>query len=149
LGFETLALDARMADHKTQGQLRLVSEQLGQGEAEFELMTEPEAPLRASWNLQGLELALARPFLPQLSELGGRLGLEGEVTGTLAEPQVSGLLRVQDGHFASPTIPVGMDDLDVEVQLQENRASLTGTFASGKGRGELSGEGLIAPQWSA
>src|SRR5690606_5831762 len=101
------------------------------------------------WNLQGLELALARPFLPQLSELGGRLGLEGEVTGTLAEPQVSGLLRVQDGHFASPTIPVGMDDLDVEVQLQENRASLTGTFASGKGRGELSGEGLIAPQWSA
>src|SRR5690606_19582751 len=52
-----------------------------------------------------------------------------------------------DAHFNSPTLPVFMDDLDVEVRAVNNRLTIDGAFTSGDGKGRLTGDGVIDEDW--
>lgn len=94
-----------------------------------------------------MQLALIQPFFPQLSELNGQLQVQGTMVGPLESPQVNGLFHLTEGQLAGAGLPVPIDDLDLRLAIENNRAGLEGTFSSRGGRGTLSGEGLLDKDW--
>lgn len=146
---ERLELTAELRQRRLHGQLDLASDALGQGNAKFELPLDLEGAVAADWQLQGLQLALAKPFLPRLNELGGELSLAGQLGGSFSEPLVDGQVRLRGAHFASPALPLAINGMDVDVQIARNQVSLSGAFESGAGKGALAGEGYVGADWWA
>src|SRR5690606_19897773 len=147
LPIEQLTLQAEAVEQTVRGELGLLSPSLGRGGASLELDLAGEKTVAAQWEITGVQLALVQPFLPQISELSGQLQVQGTMAGPLESPQVNGLFHLTEGHLAGAALPVPIDDLEVQLSIQDNRASLDGTFRSRDGRGTLGGEGLLDKDW--
>lgn len=147
LPIEQLTLQAEAVDEKVRGELGLQSPSLGRGGASLELDLAGKKTLAARWEISGMQLALIQPFFPQLSELNGQLQVQGTMVGPLESPQVNGLFHLTEVQLAGAGLPVPIDDLDLRLAIENNRAGLEGTFSSRGGRGTLSGEGLLDKDW--
>lgn len=149
LPIEQLRLQAEAVDQQVRGELGLDSSSIGRGSASLELALGAHETVAAQWDIRGIQLALIQPFFPQIAELSGQLQVQGSMAGPLENPQVNGQLHLTEGHLADASLPILIDDLDLNLAIQDNRASLDGTFRSRDGQGRLSGEGLLSKDWYA
>ncbi|MNZ84567.1 Translocation and assembly module TamB [compost metagenome] len=97
-------------------------------------------PLSGSFRLSGLDLSVARPFVPMVEKLAGRLNGSGSLSGGLLAPQVNGNLTLSDGEISGPELPTRLEALQVKAQIAGETVQLNGGWKSGKnGQGSLNG----------
>lgn len=107
--------------------------------------------LRAGWNepdpwLQGTleaeldRLTLVPELVPELSTLGGEIGLRLALDGTLAAPAPSGRLEWRNGVAAIPELGLAPEDIQLRADIAPGVLKFRATGQSGEGRFATEGE---------
>lgn len=97
--------------------------------------------LSGNFSLSGLDLSVARPFLPGVQKLNGRLNGSGTLSGGLLAPQVNGSVTLSEGEVSGPELPMDLHDLKVQARIAGNNVQLDGNWKSGvAGQGTLNGQ---------
>tara|TARA_R110002110_G_scaffold153886_3_gene347584 strand:+ start:7722 stop:11402 length:3681 start_codon:yes stop_codon:yes gene_type:complete len=103
--------------------------------------------LEGSLDLEQLQLAALRPFLPQLSRLEGELSGGLRLQGTVAEPEVMGELTWTGGALEAHANPTELRAVELAVTLLGDRAEIAGTAVLGGGELEISGDASLRPDF--
>ncbi|WP_369959328.1 translocation/assembly module TamB domain-containing protein [Pseudomonas benzenivorans] len=141
-GYDELRLDSQLRPAGIDTRLALRGPKLG--ELSLQATLDPRSarkPLSGSFRLSGLDLALARPFVPRVEQLAGRLEGSGSLGGELLAPRIDGRVQLRDGEIGGGELPSNFRDLQLQANIAGERLQLDGGWRSGEqGRGELSGE---------
>lgn len=141
LPYQTLELSGQLTPSLARAQFNLGGPQLGN--LRLEAQTDPRKaskPLSGSFQVQGVDISLARPFISALDTLKGRLDGQGQLSGTLLAPHIQGQLALSEGYAAGSGLPLDIEQLALKAQFSGDQLTVNGRFHSGEqGRGELSG----------
>nr|WP_133749215.1 translocation/assembly module TamB domain-containing protein [Pseudomonas sp. LP_7_YM] len=97
-------------------------------------------PVNGDFNLKGLDVSVARPFVPMLEKLNGKLNGSGRISGGLLAPQVNGNVTLSDGEVSGPELPVSLEKLNVQALIAGESVQLNGNWTSGpSGQGSIGG----------
>ncbi|MFJ4052606.1 translocation/assembly module TamB domain-containing protein [Pseudomonas sp. NPDC089743] len=140
--YQALRLDSTLAPRRIDTQLNFRGERLG--ELRLNARLDPlgkDKPLSGDFRLAGLDLSVARPFVPMVERLAGQLNGSGQLSGTLLAPQLNGNLMLSGGEVSGAELPVSMQDLSLQALIAGEQVQLNGGWRSGEaGRGRLSGD---------
>ncbi|WP_434705749.1 translocation/assembly module TamB [Pseudomonas sp. Z1-12] len=139
--YQTLTLNSRLTPKRIDTDLNFVGARLGELMLQAQINPLPASkPLSGSFRLTGLDLSVARPFLPMVETLTGHLNGSGTLSGGLLAPQVNGNLVLSDGEVSGPELPVSLEALQVRAMIAGETVRLDGDWKSGKrGQGSLTG----------
>ncbi|MDT8923191.1 translocation/assembly module TamB domain-containing protein [Pseudomonas taiwanensis] len=139
--YQALRLDSTLAPRRVDTRLDFRGERLG--ELNVTTRLDPlgkDKPLSGDFRLAGLDLSVARPFVPMVERLAGQLNGSGRLSGTLLAPQVNGDVVLSGGEVSGAELPVSLQGLSLQAQIAGERVQLNGDWRSGAaGRGQLSG----------
>lgn len=97
--------------------------------------------LSGDFNLSGLDVSIARPFLPGVQKLTGRLNGSGRLSGGLLAPQVNGSVTLSGGEISGPELPISLEALQIKALIAGESIQLEGGWKSGaSGQGSLNGQ---------
>lgn len=142
MNWSALSLNAALAQHQLRSQLDL---QLGnQGNLHAQLLVsdldKTDRPLRAELNLSQLTLDFLKPLLDEYSELSGVISSQLSVTGSLAEPELQGELRLDALKVKGKLAPTDIENADLIVNFRGDQAALNGQVKTPEGLIALTGE---------
>ena len=139
--YQTLKLNSKLTPKRIDTDLNFVGGKLGELMLQAQINPLPkDKPLTGSFRLSGLDLSVARPFVPMVEKLTGRLNGSGTLAGTLLAPQVNGNLLLSDGEISGPELPMDLEALQLQAVIAGENVQLNGGWKSGKtGQGTLSG----------
>ena len=146
--YDQISLDARLLARRAELRMQLLSEVLGELVVDARV-ADPAGTqaLSGQYALNGLRLDVLRPFLPQVESLRGIVHGQGELGGSLSAAQISGDLRLREGHVSGRELPVTLDALQVDMQIAGQRAEIDGSWTGGdEGEGSLQGYVAWAPE---
>ncbi len=112
------------------------------GKGFAELTIDPyqkDKPISGKLALEHVNFALLKPFFTGMRTFGGYGSLETEINGTLKKPLINGKLKIQDGFLSMIGLPVRLDKINSQVDINDTHAKVVGSFYSGEGKGELTG----------
>ncbi|WP_069942484.1 translocation/assembly module TamB domain-containing protein [Pseudomonas putida] len=139
--YQALRLDSTLAPRRIDTRLAFRGERLG--ELSVNARLDPlgkNKPLSGDFRLAGLDLSVARPFVPMVERLAGQLNGSGRLSGTLLAPQVNGNLMLSGGEVSGAELPASLQDLSLQALISGEQVQLNGNWRSGEaGRGQLSG----------
>lgn len=140
--YDTLRLDSRLTPRRVDTQLDFRG--IKRGELSVITQINPMAkdkPLTGSFRLAGLDIGVARPFLPMVEHLAGKLNGNGQLSGTLMAPSVNGSVALTGGEISGAELPTSFKDLNVQALIAGENIQLQGGWKSGDvGQGSLSGQ---------
>uniref|UniRef100_B1J834 Translocation and assembly module TamB C-terminal domain-containing protein n=2 Tax=Pseudomonas putida TaxID=303 RepID=B1J834_PSEPW len=140
--YQALRLDSTLAPRRIDTRLNFRGERLG--ELSVNIHLDPlgkDKPLSGDFRLAGLDLSVARPFVPMVERLAGQLNGSGRLSGTLLAPKVNGNLMLSGGEVSGAELPVSLQDLSLQALIAGEQVQLNGGWRSGEaGRGRLSGD---------
>ncbi len=139
--YQTLTLNSRLTPKRIDTDLNFVGARLGELMLQAQINPLPASkPLSGSFRLTGLDLSVARPFVPMVETLTGHLNGRGTLSGGLLAPQVNGNLVLSDGEVSGPELPVSLEALQMRAAITGEAVQLNGNWKSGKsGQGSLNG----------
>ena len=139
--YQTLKLTSKFTPKRIDTDLNFVGGKLGELMVQAQINPLPKnKPLSGSFRLSGLDLSVARPFVPMVEKLTGRLNGSGTISGGLLAPQVNGNLLLSDGQVSGPELPMEIEALQLQAVIAGETVQLNGGWKSGKtGQGSLSG----------
>lgn len=142
LPYDRFLLTSQLRPQRIDSQLDFQGAKLGQLILRAQIDPRPVSkPLSGSFELTGLDLGVARPFVPMVERLTGHLNGSGTLSGGLLAPQINGRLLISDGEVAGSELPVSLQGLKAEALIVGERLQLTSTWRSGEaGEGSLSGQ---------
>lgn len=145
--YDSLRLASRLQPRRIDTQLDLRGPKIGQLALQAQLDPRPEdKPLSGEFRLSGLDLALARPFVPMVDQLAGQINGNGTLSGSLLAPQLNGRLQLRGGEISGGQLPSNFEDLQLQALIVGERLQLSGGWRSGdQGQASLAGE----LSWSA
>ncbi|MFJ4064507.1 translocation/assembly module TamB domain-containing protein [Pseudomonas sp. NPDC089996] len=139
--YQALRLDSTLAPRRIDTRLDFRGERLGALSLNTRL--DPlgkDKPLSGDFRLTGLDLSIARPFVPMVERLAGQLNGSGRLTGSLLAPQVNGNLMLSGGEVSGAELPLSLQDLSLQALIAGEQVQLNGGWRSGDaGRGQLNG----------
>lgn len=139
--YQVLRLDSTLAPRRVDTRLDFRGERLG--ELSLSTRIDPlgkNKPLSGDFRLTGLDLSVARPFVPMVERLTGQLNGSGRLSGTLLSPQVNGNLALSGGEVSGAQLPVSLKNLSLQALIAGEQVQLNGNWQSGEaGRGQLEG----------
>ncbi|MDR6712929.1 translocation and assembly module TamB [Pseudomonas hunanensis] len=139
--YQVLRLDSTLGPRRVDTTLNFRGDRLG--ELMLSTRLDPlgkNKPLSGDFRLSGLELSVARPFLPMVERLAGQLNGSGRLSGSLLAPQVNGNLALTGGEVSGAELPVSLEGLSLQALIAGEQVQLQGDWRSGAaGRGQLSG----------
>ncbi|MGE7959579.1 translocation/assembly module TamB domain-containing protein [Pseudomonas sp. NPDC089530] len=139
--YQTLKLDTTLNPKRIDTQLAFSGGKLGELMLQAQINPLPKSkPLSGEFRLSGLDLAVARPFVPMVEKLAGTLNGSGRISGGLLAPQVNGNVTLSGGEVSGPELPISLQDLQVQALIAGESVQLNGGWKSGKvGQGSLNG----------
>ncbi|PBJ07189.1 Translocation and assembly module TamB [Pseudomonas ogarae] len=139
--YQTLTLNSRLTPKRIDTDLNFVGARLGELMLQAQINPIPASkPISGSFRLTGLDLSVARPFVPMVETLTGHLNGSGTLSGGLLAPQVNGNLVLSDGEVSGPELPVSLEALQMRATITGEAVQLNGNWKSGKsGQGSLNG----------
>lgn len=139
--YQTLTLNSRLTPTRIDTDLNFVGARLGELMLQARINPLPASkPLSGTFRLSGLDLSVARPFVPMVETLTGHLNGSGTLSGGLLAPQVNGNLVLSDGEVSGPQLPISLEALQVRAMIAGETVRLEGDWKSGKdGQGRLAG----------
>jgi translocation and assembly module TamB len=146
--YELLEITTKMQSGTAQSRIQLTSDGFGT----FDIQANIDDPagaqqLSGQYSIKDLKLNILRPFLPQVDTLNGGLRGNGRLAGTLRQPEVVGTLRLTEGFVSGPELPVSLEDLQVNIDINGQSAVVDGQWTSGEeGESSLTGTLVWAPE---
>ena len=139
--YQTLKLTSKLTPKRVDTELNFVGGKLGELMVQAQLNPLPKnKPLSGSFRLSGLDLSVARPFVPMVEKLTGRLNGSGTISGGLLAPLVNGTVKLSDGEVSGAELPLELKDLQLQAVIAGEAVRLDGGWKSGKtGQGSLNG----------
>ncbi|SDB02474.1 translocation and assembly module TamB [Pseudomonas sp. NFACC23-1] len=139
--YQTLTLNSRLTPKRIDTDLNFAGARLGELMLQAQINPMPASkPISGSFRLTGLDLSVARPFVPMVETLTGHLNGSGTLSGGLLAPQVNGNLVLSDGEVSGPELPVSLEALQMRATITGEAVQLNGNWKSGKsGQGSLNG----------
>ncbi|MFL6611797.1 MAG: translocation/assembly module TamB domain-containing protein [Pseudomonas sp.] len=139
--YQTLTLSSRLTPTRIDTDINFVGARLGELTLQARINPLPASkPLSGSFRLNGLDLSVARPFVPMVETLTGHLNGSGTLSGGLLAPQVNGNLVLSDGEVSGPELPISLEALQLQAMIAGDTVKLDGEWKSGKsGQGSLTG----------
>ncbi|WP_214510641.1 translocation/assembly module TamB domain-containing protein [Pseudomonas brassicacearum] len=139
--YQTLTLNSRLTPKRIDTDLNFAGARLGELMLQAQINPIPASkPISGSFRLTGLDLSVARPFVPMVETLTGHLNGSGTLSGGLLAPQVNGNLVLSDGEVSGPELPVSLEALQMRATITGEAVQLNGSWKSGKsGQGSLNG----------
>ncbi|TPG78381.1 translocation/assembly module TamB domain-containing protein [Pseudomonas arsenicoxydans] len=139
--YQTLKLTSKLTPKRIDTDLNFVGGKLGELMVQAQINPLPKnKPLTGSFRLSGLDLSVARPFVPMVEKLTGRLNGSGTISGGLLAPQVNGSLLLSDGEVSGAELPMTLQALQLRAVIAGETVQLNGDWKSGKtGQGTLKG----------
>jgi translocation and assembly module TamB len=140
--YDSLRLNTQLGPQRIDSQLELRGPKIGELVLQAQIDPRPaDKPLTGSFRLSGLDLALARPFVPMVERIAGQLNGAGTLSGGLLAPQVNGNLRLLDGEVSGGELPLDFTQLQLQARIDGERLLLEGGWRSGEhGQASLDGE---------
>ncbi|KAF1011253.1 MAG: Translocation and assembly module subunit TamB [Pseudomonas fluorescens] len=139
--YDTLKLETTLNPKRIDTQLNFRGGKLG--ELLLQAQLNPLAknkPVTGNFSLTGLDLAVARPFVPMVEKLQGKLNGSGRISGGLLAPQVNGSVNLVDGEISGAQLPVSFEGLNLQALIAGESVQLNGGWRSGKaGQGTVKG----------
>ena len=137
--YRQLRLDTQLKPDRVDVNLRFEGGQLGDLALQARIDPRQEIkPLSGDFSLRGLNLAVARPFVPQVARLEGQVNGSGRLAGSLRAPLVEGEVRLTGGHLSGGELPVVIEELQIQARIAGQQVQLDGDWRSGS-----QGQGLI------
>ncbi len=139
--YQRLLLDSTLRPQRIDSQLAFQGQGLGQLQVDARIDPRPASkPLSGQFRLDGLDLAVLRPFVSKVEKLEGRLEGSGSLSGTLQSPYVLGNLRLRDGRISGGELPMSFEALGLNARIAGESLELNGQWRSGEqGQGSLAG----------
>lgn len=140
--YETLVLNSKLTPKLIDSRLDFRGDKLGtlQVAAQIDPLAKNKT-LNGSFSLSGLDLSIARPFVPMVQKLNGKLNGSGRLSGDLLAPQVNGSVVLSGGEVSGPELPMNLQDLQVQALIAGENVTLDGNWRSGQaGQGTLGGQ---------
>ncbi|WP_411379298.1 translocation/assembly module TamB domain-containing protein [Pseudomonas sp. MPB26] len=139
--YDTLKLETTLNPKRIDTQLNFHGGKLGELLLQAQINPLPkDKPITGNFSLVGLDLAVARPFVPMVETLSGKLNGSGRLSGGLLAPQVNGSVNLVGGEVSGPELPLSLEDLNVQALIAGDSVQLNGGWRSGKaGQGSLKG----------
>lgn len=139
--YQTLKLTSKLTPKRIDTDLNFVGGKLGELMVQAQLNPLPKnKPLSGTFRLSGLDLSVARPFVPMVEKLTGRLSGSGTISGGLLAPLVNGTVQLSDGEVSGPELPLELQALQLQAVIAGETVQLNGGWKSGKsGQGSLNG----------
>ncbi len=139
--YDSLRLSSELRPQRIDTELNLRGPRIGKLSLQAQLDPRPaNKPLSGQFRLSGLDLAIARPFVPMVEHLAGQLNGSGTLSGDLLKPMVNGQLALSGGEISGGELPTNFEDLDVRVLIAGESLQLNGGWRSGeRGQGTLNG----------
>jgi len=146
--YSRLELNSQLTPDEARNRLILAGETLGELEIQADVADPTgEQSLSGQYRLDGFQLDFIRPFLPGVEVVQGELNGNGLLSGVLTDPQIEGVVALQNGQISGPELPVSFDQLGVTVAIEGQSADIQGDWRSGEdGQGSLSGAITWAPE---
>lgn len=113
----------------------------GQGYAD--VLIDPYAankPIKGALALSDINLAVIRPFFPDLQALAGTINVAGGISGVLNKPLFYGSAELTDGRVSVFGVPLSLTDINATATINGTHAKLDGRFMAGEGKGVLDGQ---------
>nr|WP_314583552.1 translocation/assembly module TamB domain-containing protein [uncultured Pseudomonas sp.] len=96
--------------------------------------------VNGDFNLSGVDISVARPFVPMIEKLNGKLNGSGRISGGLLAPQVNGNVTLNEGEVSGPELPISLEKLNVQALIAGENVQLKGNWNSGPtGQGNIGG----------
>jgi translocation and assembly module TamB len=139
--YQTLKLTSKLTPKRVDTDLNFVGGKLGELNVQAQLNPLPKnKPLSGSFRLSGLDLSVARPFVPMVEKLTGRLNGSGTISGGLLAPLVNGTVQLSNGEVSGPELPMELQALQLQAVIAGESVRLDGGWKSGpNGQGSLNG----------
>lgn len=140
--YDSLRLESQLRPQQIDTRLDLRGPKIGELLLQARLDPRPATkPLSGEFRLSALDLALARPFVPMVERLAGRLDGSGSLSGSLLAPQVAGRLQLSGGELSGGQLPSTVEALQVQAVIAGASLQLSGGWRSGdSGQAGLAGE---------
>ena len=140
--YDTLKLETTLNPKRIDTQLNFRGGKLGELLVQAQINPLPKnKPITGNFSLAGLDLAVARPFVPMVETLTGKLNGNGRISGGLLTPQVNGNVNLVGGEVSGPELPISLEGLNVQALIAGESVQLNGAWRSGKaGQGSLKGQ---------
>ena len=140
--YDTLKLETTLNPRRIDTQLNFHGGKLGELLLQAQINPLPKnKPITGQFSLMGLDLAVARPFVPMVEKLSGKLNGNGRISGGLLAPQVNGSVNLVGGEVSGPELPISLEGLNVQALIAGESVLLNGGWRSGKaGQGSLKGQ---------
>lgn len=140
--YDTLKLETTLNPKRIDTQLNFRGGKLGELLLQAQINPLPKnKPITGNFSLVGLDLAVARPFVPMVETLSGKLNGNGRISGGLLAPQVNGNVNLVGGQISGPQLPISLEGLNVQALIAGESVQLNGAWRSGKaGQGSLKGQ---------
>ncbi|MCQ4270285.1 translocation/assembly module TamB [Pseudomonas kuykendallii] len=139
--YRQLSLDSQLQPSRVDTQVSFAGGPLG--ELSLHARIDPRAankPLRGEFSLSGLDLSVARPFVPMVERLEGYLDGSGTLSGDLQEPRIDGRLQLRGGHVSGAELPTRLENLQAQALIAGENLQLSGDWSAGReGQGSISG----------
>jgi translocation and assembly module TamB len=139
--YATLALDSDLTPKRVDSHLRFEGGELGELDARVQVDPSTEAKtISGTFRLSNFDLSVAKPFVTQVERLDGHLNGRGDLSGSLAQPQINGELILSDAEIAGSELPMSFEQLQVRAVIEGDRMQVDGDWRSGEqGRGDIAG----------
>ncbi|MBW8127322.1 MULTISPECIES: translocation/assembly module TamB domain-containing protein [Pseudomonas] len=140
--YDTLKLETTLNPKRIDTQLDFRGGKLGELMVQAQINPLPKnKPITGTFTLAGLDLAVARPFVPMVETLSGKLNGNGRISGGLLAPLVNGSVNLVGGEISGPELPISLEGLNVQALIAGESVQLNGGWRSGKaGQGSLKGQ---------
>ncbi|MFK7857879.1 MAG: translocation/assembly module TamB domain-containing protein [Granulosicoccus sp.] len=150
-GYDTIALDADVAPDDVSADLTLSSQRLGDAAITVQLdPSNPDSAIDGSIALDGLQVEIAKAFLPDFDEVSGTLSAEGQIGGTLTAPEYNGNIILASPILQAEILPLPITGGNIIARINGQSMTLDGQILSNEGRIVVGGRGSLDPQnWSA
>lgn len=151
LDINEFLLDAQISAQNISAQASLSGPQIGllslnlKGQA-GNFSEQLERPISGELSLSKINLAPFRVLLPQFNKFEGKLAGEVQISGTLQEPLVHGSITLNEGALQGKDVPLIISGVSQKLELQGDKAALSGSYLLGKGKGTLSGNLTWRPE---
>ena len=109
-------------------------------------MTPEEQEIVGTIHAESQDLSVLAAFSPLVSAAGGRMNLDADLTGTVAEPSIQGGLGVEEAFADLPDFGLELREVNLTAQGDaDGDISLEGSLNSGEGRLQVTGRTPALP----
>ncbi|NND92360.1 MAG: translocation/assembly module TamB, partial [Granulosicoccus sp.] len=138
--YDELTLNTQLDPTSVSADLNLVSKNLGQADISIQLdPSGEEKPIEGTLSLDGLDVGVAKAFLPDFDEVAGTLNVSGDVSGLLTDPRFDGEIVLDNPRLRAEMLPLAVTGGRIITTVKGKRAVIGGRLDSGDGTVDIDG----------